>query len=50
MRDDLRIKPSQEYLKAFDIIEKLGGTAKIPDRDEILKQIQIEPPDESNHK
>jgi len=26
------IEPSEEYLKAFGIVETLGGEAKIPDR------------------
>lgn len=36
LREDQIIKPSNEFLKAFDLVESLGGTVKLPNRIEAL--------------
>jgi len=38
----LKIKPSEEFLKAIEVVEQLGGEAKLPNRSEILDSAPAE--------
>jgi hypothetical protein len=35
-RNDFLIQPSEDFLKALEVVEKLGGASKLLDRNEII--------------
>ena len=40
-REDQIIQPSKEFMKAFDLVQSMGGAVKLPDRIEALGNAPI---------